>query len=214
MRILIPALAVCLAGMWSGCTTESQNDPPLRKPAIVVPSRIRSVQLGSTDTAVTLLRYDSLGMLTREIRSTSIKEWDSLGRYLGVRVKDSARYLEQVAWIGLDSTVRTQPPSLVLHDRFFNRHPNCWCADSIRHTMDDRFVATRKFTFDASGNPVRVTLTWANDGRVEVVQLYQNTYDTTGRLVGVYVQDGESGTVVTSIRFLEYDTLKNVTEKR
>ena len=211
------AWAICLAGLWTGCSTDPEEGNP-SKPVVVVPARIKSVPLGTTDTAITLLRYDSLGFITREIRSTSIKYWDSAGRYLGVRLLDSTAWLEHVEWVGADSTVRTQTttygPALVIHDRFFNRRPNCWCADSIRQTMGENYVATRKFLYDAQNNPVRAMLTWAFDGHTDVVQLYENTYNAKGLLVGIYETDGETGTVKTTIRFIEYDTLKNVTEDR
>ena len=126
MRLPLPALAACLAGMGGGCMTDSGSGSLLRKPVVLVVSRIRSVPLdGGADTSVTLLRYDSLGFLIREIRATTFREWDSLGRYTGVRYKDSAVYLEHVVWIGADSAVRTQG-TIVVRDRFFKRRPNCW----------------------------------------------------------------------------------------
>ena len=204
-----------LTGILTGCIQDSPSSmvgdnfgPQL------VPARIKSIVSGSTDTAITLLRYDRDGFLTREIRATTVREWDSLGRYTGVRIRDSARYLERVEWPTRDSTLRTQPPSTVLRDRFFNRRPNCWCADSIRHSINETYTVTRKFQYDALGNPLQVTLTWASDGRTETIQSYLNTYDEKWRLVSVYVQDGESGQVVTTTRLIEYDTLKNVTELR
>jgi hypothetical protein len=192
------------------------TDPDHRNtgaPVLLVPSRIKSVTPGRTDTATTLLRYDASGMLIREIRPTTFREWDSLGRYAGVRQKDSTVYLEYVSWIGPDSAVRFQSSAVVIHDRYYNRHPNCWCADSIRHTVGDSVRATRKFEFDAHDHPLRVTLTWP-DSSMDIVQAYTNTYDSTGRLIQVYAQDAESGTVLTTLRFIEYDTLKNVTEVR
>ncbi len=209
--LFFQALCVCLlTGLVTSCLTDSDST---RNAPLLVASRIKAVVPGSTDTSVTLLRYDSLGFLIREIRSTTYREWDSQGRYFGVRRKDSAIYLERVEWVTADSAVRTQG-SLVIQDRFFKRRPNCWCADSIRHNIGDSLFITRTFTYDAKNNLLGTILIWKDEGRIQGIQSYLNTYDAAGKLISSLIEDGESGVIKTTLRLIEYDTLKNVTENR
>jgi hypothetical protein len=209
-----PSLAVLAVGafLWTGCT--GPEEEAAAPEVTLLPARILSFAPGSSDTSVTLVRYDSRGMRIREIRSGSERLWDSLGRYLGVKLTDSNAFSEHVEWFGADSAVRTQG-SIVIRDRFYNARPNCWCADSIRHTVGDSVNVTRKFFFDARDKPVRVTLTWHSAGsHTETVQLYENLYDEEGKLIEVFVQDAEGEAISNRIVRIAYDTLKNLVEAR
>ncbi|MCD6023919.1 MAG: hypothetical protein K0Q91_835 [Fibrobacteria bacterium] len=175
MNSLRQALALgALTALLTGCFTPASEDKPSE--VIYALAAIRTISLDELDTALTTYTYDVHGRRVRERAGATVREWDTLGRYTGLRYLDSTSYLERVEWISADSTRRTQVGGMVYNDRFFNRRPNCWCADSIRHYIGGFLSATRHFTYDTDGYPLLVTLRWHSSSRLDTAQRFENSY--------------------------------------
>ena len=227
MRIQ-PIAVLALASLWTGCMEPAKEGADPMTPVV---SKVLYIFEGFEDrpeTTTALYTYDSRGYPVRAVDNDSFAlEFDAKGRPVGGHSLGSDAYLYTFSWFGMDSVLAVFPPdpyagndeAQVRRAKLFGFlsefWPLDWLADSVRvYNNDGAYAYTYMYPRDARRYPV-AKIRIRNPQKPDTSEVYQNTYDSEGRLVAITVlEPAFDGLRISETMKLEYDVLKNVRASR